>query len=115
MNEITVYSSSISSHSFTPAEFQRFFLTHRVMYIAPSSGHEWLKLNLLFKLTLRSLWLFFDAWSANATLFERLMEIYSIRQYYTMMALNLGHVNVGTEITHQGLILSLLHLASQSL
>ena len=50
---------------------------HRVMYIAPSSGHISLNLNMLFKFILRSLRLFSDVWSENATLFERLMEIHS--------------------------------------
>ena len=50
---------------------------HRVMYIAPSSGHILFNLNLLFKLVLRRFEVFSDVWSENAALFERLMEINS--------------------------------------
>ena len=52
-----------------------------VMYIAPSSGHVLLNLNLPFKLILRRFRLFSDIWSAalseNAALFKRPMEIHS--------------------------------------
>ena len=46
------------------------------MYIAPSSGHISLNFNMPFKLILRGLRLFSDAWSENAAFFERLMEIH---------------------------------------
>ena len=48
------------------------------MYIAPSSGHISLNLNMPLKLILiGGLMLFSDVWSENAALFERLMEIHS--------------------------------------
>ena len=51
---------------------------HRVMYIAPSSGHILLNLNLPLNWFYRGLRLFSDAWSENyAALFERMMEIHS--------------------------------------
>ena len=50
---------------------------HRVMYIAPSSGHISLNCNMPFKLIQGGLRLFSDVWSENAALFERLMEIHS--------------------------------------
>ena len=48
------------------------------MYIAPSSGHISLNLNMPFKLILRRFEVFFFyVWSENAALFERLMGIHS--------------------------------------
>ena len=46
-----------------------------VMYIAPSSGHALLKLNLPILCILRRL--FSDVWSDNAVLFERLIGNHS--------------------------------------
>ena len=54
-----------------------------VMYIAPSSVHELLNVNLPFKLILRRLRLFSDIWSENAALFERFIHSFiQIHQYY---------------------------------
>ena len=52
---------------------------HRVMYIAPSSDHILLNINMLLKLILRRYEFFFpsDVWSENAALFERMIEIHS--------------------------------------
>ena len=50
---------------------------HRVMYIAPSSGHISLNFIMPLKLILRRFGLFSDVWSKHAALFERLMEIHS--------------------------------------
>ena len=47
------------------------------MYIAPSSGHEWLNCNLPFKLILRRFGVVFLGLSENAALFERLVKIHS--------------------------------------
>ena len=48
-----------------------------IIYIAPSSGHILLVLNLPFKLIQGGMRLFSDIWSENAALFERLLEIHS--------------------------------------
>ena len=50
---------------------------HRVMYIAPSSGHISLNFNMPLKFILGDLMLFSDVWSENAALFERLVKIHS--------------------------------------
>ena len=47
------------------------------MYIAPSSGHEWLNCSLPFKLILRRFEVVFLGLSENAALFERLVKIHS--------------------------------------
>ena len=58
------------------------------MYIAPSSGHEWLNLNLPFELMLRKLEVVSDVWSENAALFDRLVEIHktNFRASFLLMA-----------------------------
>ena len=48
---------------------------HRVMYIDPSSGHEWLNLNLSLELIpMRFEAVFWCPWSENAALLNRLMK-----------------------------------------
>ena len=47
------------------------------MYIAPSSDHEWLNLNLPFKLILMRFEIAFYVWNKNVALFKGLMEIHS--------------------------------------
>ena len=51
------------------------FFNHIILYIAPSSVHALLNLNLPFRLVLRRL--FSDVWSENAAPIERLVEIHS--------------------------------------
>ena len=60
---------------------------HRLMYIAPSSGHILLNLNLPFKLILKRFEVVSDVWSENVALFERLMEIHSNPPILHYMAL----------------------------
>ena len=50
---------------------------HRVMYIAPSSGHISLAFNMPFKLILRRFEVVSDVWGENDARFERLREIHS--------------------------------------
>ena len=49
---------------------------HRVMFIAPSSDHSLLTLNLSFKVILRKLRLCSNVWNENAADFKRLMKIH---------------------------------------
>ena len=69
------------------------------MYIAPSSGHISLNLNMPFKWIggLRS---FSDVWSENAALFERLMEIHSNppKLYYGFKGIR-SHLQIFLNIT----------------
>ena len=51
------------------------------MYIAPSSDHLLLILNVPFKVILRKLRLFSDVWSENIALFKKVMTIHSNPQY----------------------------------
>ena len=50
---------------------------HRFMYIAPSSDHSMINLNLPFKVILRRFEVVSDVWSENAALFKRWMKSHS--------------------------------------